>query len=55
MAQQQVILTLEEESIKQGDPLSAYHFILVTELLTSAIDKDKDIKRITINEEKIKL
>ena len=44
-----------KRGVRQGDPLSAYLFILVTELLTRAIYKEESIQGIKINEEEIKL
>ncbi|MCP3888847.1 MAG: hypothetical protein GY702_08215 [Desulfobulbaceae bacterium] len=44
-----------ERGVRQGDPLSAYLFILVTETLTAAINEEKNIKGFKMFEKEIKL
>ena len=44
-----------KRGVRQGDPLSAYLFILVTELLTRVINGNKDIHGIRIGKKEIKL
>jgi len=43
------------KDVRQGDPLSAYLFIIALELLLVKIRSDKDIKGITVENKEIKL
>ena len=44
-----------ERGVRQEDPLSPYLFLLVVEVLASAIRQDKKIRGITVSEKEIKL
>ncbi len=44
-----------ERGVRQGDPLSAYLFIMVLEMLCLSIRRSKDVQGITVGTKKIKL
>ena len=48
-------ISLASEGVRQGCPLSLYLFVLAAEVLAKALQKNKDIRGIHVNEKEIKL